>query len=227
MHEVVFLFDVDNTLIDNDGVQEDLRQHIEHEHGAAARARYWALFEELRAELGYADYVGALERFRAENLHDPSVLRLGNWMIDYAFARRVYRGATEAVRHAAGFGPTVVLSDGDALFQPRKVEQSGLWALFEDRVLIYPHKEEQLADIERFYPAEHYVLIDDKLRILDAVKRQWRERVTTIFPRQGHYAYDPAILAQYRPADLTIERIGDLCGLDAAQFRPASTKVAL
>lgn len=218
MPDVVFLFDVDNTLLDNDRVQEDIRRHIEAEHGRAARERYWALVEELRTQLGYVDYIGALERFRAERLHEPSVLRLGGWMVDYPFAERLYPHVDETVRYASRLGPTVILSDGDAVFQPRKVERSGLWALFEGRVLIYPHKELQLADIRRLYPAAHYVLVDDKLRILAAVKAAWGEHVTTIFPRQGHYAYDPAILAMYPPADVTLERIEALRELDAARL---------
>ncbi|MBV8870101.1 MAG: HAD family hydrolase [Acetobacteraceae bacterium] len=213
MHEAVFLFDVDNTLLDNDQVEADLRAHITEAHGEAASRRYRELFEELRAELGYADYLGALQRYRLEALHDPRVLRIASWLADYPFSDRLYPGALEAVRHVAQWGPTVILSDGDAVFQPRKVVRSGLWSAMEDRVLIYVHKEQELDDVVRFYPARHYVLIDDKLRILHAVKEIWGRRVTTVFPRQGHYALDPGELAKYPPADVTIERIGDLCGL--------------
>jgi hypothetical protein len=216
--DVVFLFDVDNTLLDNDTVQSDLRDHLAANFGVHACDRYWALFEELRAELGYSDYLGALERYRIEELHDPRVLRIANWIADYPFADRLYSGALDAVRHAAAFGPTVILSDGDAVFQPRKVERSGLWRAFDDRVLIYIHKERELDDVEHWYPARHYVLIDDKLRILHAVKRIWGDRVTTVFPRQGHYALDPAEVAAHPPADITIERIGDLVRFDRAAF---------
>jgi len=191
VHDTVFLFDVDNTLIDNDRVQADLGQHLLDEYGVVARDRYWALFEELRSELGYADYLGALQRYRNEDLHDPRVLRISNWLADYPFADRLYPRALDAVKHARQWGPTVILSDGDAVFQPRKVERSGLWRAFEDRVLIFIHKEVELDDVARLYPAKHYVLIDDKLRILDAVKKVWGSRVTTVFPRQGHYALDP------------------------------------
>jgi FMN phosphatase YigB (HAD superfamily) len=215
-HDIVFLFDVDNTLLDNDQVQADLRQHLAESYGPAASERYWAILEKLRGELGYVDYLGALERYRLEQLHDPRVLRMANWMVDYPFADRLYPGSLDAVRHAARWGPTVILSDGDAVFQPRKVERSGLWRAFEDRVLIYVHKEEELDDVERLYPARHYVLVDDKLRILDAVKRVWGARVTTVFPRQGHYAHDPAEVAKYRPGDITIEAIGDLVRHDLA-----------
>jgi FMN phosphatase YigB (HAD superfamily) len=214
--DIVFLFDVDNTLLDNDRIQSDLRGHLETNFGTKARDRYWELFEELRTELGYTDYLGALERYRVEELHDPRVLRTANWIVDYPFADRLYPGALDAVRHVKPWGPTVILSDGDAVFQPRKVERSGLWHHFEDRVLIYIHKEEELADVERWYPARHYVLIDDKLRILHAVKDIWGDRVTTVFPRQGRYALDPAEIAAHPPADITIERIGDLPGHDRA-----------
>jgi haloacid dehalogenase-like hydrolase len=216
--DTVFLFDVDNTLLDNDRVQHDLGAYLDEAHGEIARERYWAIFEGLRAELGYADYLGALERYRNEDLHDPRILRMANWLVDYPFAERLYPGAFDAVDHAARFGRTVILSDGDAVFQPRKVQRSGLWSAFEDRVLIYIHKEQELEDIERLYPARHYVLIDDKLRILDTVKKAWGPRVTTVFPRQGHYALDPNEVAKYPPADLTIEAIGDLPLVDLAQI---------
>ncbi len=218
-NDIVFLFDVDNTLLDNDQVQDDLRQHIADEYGALARDRYWAIFEELRGELGYADYLGALERYRVEQIHDPTVLRMSSWLVDYPFASRLYPQALEAVKHVAQWGSAVVLSDGDAVFQPRKIDKSGIWEAFQDRVLIYIHKEQELADVERFYPARRYVLIDDKVRILHAVKQLWGERVTTVFPRQGHYAHDPKELAAHPPADITIERIGDLLNVDLAALQ--------
>jgi FMN phosphatase YigB (HAD superfamily) len=221
LRDIVFLFDVDNTLLDNDRVQQDLGEYLEQEHGRQARDRYWAIFEDLRAALGYADYLGALERYRIEELHDPRLLRMASWLVDYPFADRLYPGALDAVRHATGWGTTVILSDGDAVFQPRKVERSGLWKAFDDRVLIYVHKEQELDDVERLYPASHYVLIDDKLRILDAVKRIWGDRVTTVFPRQGHYALDPEVIAKFPPADITIERIGELPRYDLERFRRA------
>lgn len=222
---LVFLFDVDNTLIDNDQVQQDLGAYLLKEFGARARERYWALFEDLRSRLGYADYLGALERYRCEDLHEPRLLRMANWLVDYPFAERLYPGALGAVAHAARMGKTVILSDGDAVFQPRKVERSGLWRAFEDRVLIYIHKEEELGDVERHYPADRYVLIDDKLRILNAVKRTWGARVKTVFPRQGHYARDAAEVAKYPPADIAIERIAEFEGLDAARFMLPSEEI--
>lgn len=213
-HEIVFLFDVDNTLLDNDYVQADLKTHLEDAYGAAACDRYWELLEELRSELGYVDYLGALERFRLEALHRPEVLRMSSWLVDYPFANRLYPGAVDAVKHVKSWGPAVILSDGDAVFQPRKVERSGLWKLFEDRVLIYVHKEQELDDVARLYPAHHYVLIDDKLRILTAVKKLWKGRVTTVFIKQGHYAHDLKSIAAYPPADVEFEKIGDLMHCD-------------
>jgi FMN phosphatase YigB (HAD superfamily) len=207
---VVFLFDVDNTLVDNDRVQADLKEHLARTYGPATRDRYWDILEELREELGYVDYLGALERYRVEDLHRPEVLRMSSWLVDYPFADRLYPGALDAAKHVQQWGTHVILSDGDAVFQPRKVERSGLWRAFDSRVLIYIHKEEELDDVARLYPADHYVMIDDKLRILSAVKKIWGERVTTVFPKQGHYALDPEILAECPPADIELAKIGDL-----------------
>ena len=213
---VVFLFDVDNTLLDNDSVQADLKAHLEQAYGKAARDRYWEILERLRGELGYVDYLGALERFRIEEIHRPDVLRMSSWLVDYPFADRLYPGVLDAVMHVRQWGTTVILSDGDAVFQPRKVERSGLWQAFDGHVLIYVHKEQELNDVERFYPADHYVLIDDKLRILAAVKKIWKERVTTVFPKQGHYAFDPKTLAEYPAADVQLAKISDLLKCDLA-----------
>ncbi len=221
---VVFLFDVDNTLLDNDQVQADLRDHIAEDYGSVARDRYWTIFEELRRTLGYADYLGALQRYRLEALHDPKILRMSHWLMDYPFAERLYPGALDVVRRAKASGTSVILSDGDAAFQPRKVVRSGLWEAFDDHVLIYVHKEQELRDVERLYPADHYVLIDDKLRILDAVKGVWRDRVTTIFPKQGHYAHDEQALADYPPADIHVDRIGDLLSHDLSALGKQETE---
>jgi FMN phosphatase YigB (HAD superfamily) len=215
---IVFLFDVDNTLLDNDRVQADLSDHLHKTYGQATRDRYWKIFEDLRGELGYADYLGALERYRLEDLHRPELLRMSNWLVDYPFADRLYPGALDAVRHVQRWGKPVILSDGDAVFQPRKVDRSGLWRAFDSRVLIYVHKEQELDDVRRFYPADHYVLIDDKLRILSAVKSVWGAAVTTVFPRQGHYALDPAEAAKYPRADLELAAIGELVGYDLASL---------
>ena len=217
-YDTVFLFDVDNTLLDNDRVQADLDVHIRVEHGTTARDRYWEIFEALRSELGYADYLGALERYRREEMHDPRLLRFVNWLADYPFADRLYRGALDAVKHVQQWAPAVILSDGDAVFQPRKVDRSGLWQAFDGHVLIYIHKEEELDDVERLYPAHRYVMIDDKLRILDSMKKIWGDRLTTIFAQQGHYATDPQILAQYPHGDLQLANIGDLVRYELADL---------
>jgi FMN phosphatase YigB (HAD superfamily) len=213
-NEVVFLFDVDNTLLDNDRVQDDLRNHLECEFGAESRDRYWAIFEELRAELGYADYLGTLQRYRLEDLCDPRLLMMSSFLVDYPFANRLYPGSLDALKHVRSWGPTVILSDGDVVFQPRKVQRSGLWEAVEGHVLIYIHKEQMLDDVECRYPTRHYVMVDDKLRILTAMKKVWMDRLTTVFAHQGHYALDPKNIATYPPADIRVERIGDLVNYD-------------
>jgi FMN phosphatase YigB (HAD superfamily) len=218
MHDLVFLFDVDNTLLDNDYIQRDLKVHLAATYGEAARDRYWALFEELRQSLGYADYLGALQRYRLETLHDPRVLRIANFLVDYPFADRLYPASLAAVRQAWEWGTPVILSDGDAAFQPRKVERSGLWRAFADNVLIFVHKEESLECVERLYPARHYVMVDDKLWILAAMKQAWGTRVTTVFPRQGHYALDPGVETRYPRPDITLNAIGDLLDYPRAAF---------
>jgi len=207
---IVFLVDVDNTLLDNDRIEQDLRDHLERSFSLQACERYWSILEELRRELGYADFLGALQRYRFEHLHDPRLLQMSSFLVDYPFADRLYPKALDVIAHLETMGAVVILSDGDAVFQPRKVERSGLWAAVKGRVLIYIHKEEMLDDIERHYPAEHYVFVDDKLRLLTAVKESWKERVTTVFPQQGHYALDSAILNVYPPADKTVAHVGDL-----------------
>lgn len=206
----VVLLDVDNTLLDNDAVERDLRRHMTGVFGEECQQRYWDIFEERRAELGYADYLGALQRFRVEHPRDPNVLNISLYLLHYPFADRLYAQALDVVGRLRQQAQVVILSDGDVVFQPRKVERSGLWAAVEGEVLIYVHKEQMLDDVERRYPAERYTMVDDKLRILAAMKDQWRDRLTTVFARQGHYALDERLVAQYPPADLTVERIGDL-----------------
>ncbi len=212
--EIVFLFDVDNTLIDNDRFQDDLRDRLRLFSGDQTCARYWALFEELRESLGYADYLGALERVRSERPHDPTVYLVANWLLNYPFADRLYPRAVEVVRHVRQWGPAVILSDGDAVFQPHKVARSGLWDAFDGNVLIYVHKETELAEVERRHPAGRYVLIDDKIRILAAVKRIWGERATTVFPRQGHYARNEPAPDESAFVDIAIDAIGELLAYD-------------
>ena len=209
-----FLVDVDDTLLDNDRVAADLSHQLEVEGGPECRDSYWAIFEQLRAELGFADYLGALQRYRVQFPRDSRVLVISEYLVDYPFAKRLYPGALDAIAHMQQLGKVILLTDGDVVFQPRKIHRSGLFDAVDGNVLIYIHKEEELEDVERCYPADHYVLIDDKLRILTAVKQKWRGRVTTVFPRQGHYAHDPKQLVEYPPADVTIERIGGLLNYD-------------
>jgi FMN phosphatase YigB (HAD superfamily) len=207
---VIFLFDVDNTLLDNERVAADLQRHLASELGAEGAQEYWRIFEQLRTELGYADYLGALQRYRAKHPRAPNLMCVSDFLINYPFAERLFPDALKVIKHVQQWGPAVILSDGDVVFQPLKVGRSGLANAVAGRVLIYVHKEQELDDVEQRYPAEHYVMVDDKLRILAAAKKFWGSRVTTIFVRQGHYATDPKILAIYPPADISIGRIWDL-----------------
>jgi FMN phosphatase YigB (HAD superfamily) len=219
--KIVFLFDVDNTLLDNDHVIADLSAHLEREVGVERERAYWEIFEALRTELGYADYLGALQRYRTIYPHDPCTLAASRFLLNYPFASRLFPGALDAVEHVKRWGGVVILTDGDVVFQPRKIDRSGLDAAFDRRVLIYVHKETELADVESRYPADHYVMVDDKLRILDAMKRSWGPRLTTVFVRQGHYALDPAVVQTYPPADLAVERIDELLRYQRSDFAPS------
>src|SRR3989454_4294006 len=222
---VVFLLDVDNTLVDNDRIAADLKRYLTRVVGAEAQERYWAIFEALRAELGYADYLGALQRYRVEYPHDPHLLTVSAFLVNYPFANRLFPNSLDVLGRFRAWGPTVILSDGDAVFQPRKVERSGLREAVDGNVLIYVHKERELDDVEQRYPADHYVLVDDKIRILSAAKGVWGGRLTTVFVRQGHYARDPAV-ATYPPADVVVDRIGDLlrCELPTLLRADVATK---
>ncbi len=223
-HDLVFLVDCDNTLLDNDRVESDLRDHLAREFGADSRDRYWAIFEELRSELGYADYLGALQRYRLGDLNDPRLLLMSSYLVDYPFADRLYEGSLAALAHLRDLGRTVIASDGDVVFQPRKIQRSGLWDAVDGRVLIYIHKERMLDAIAQRFPARHYVMVDDKLRVLAAMKDAWGDRLTTVFARQGHYALDPANVAAYPPAAIAVDHIGDLVHHGFAEF--AGNRVA-
>lgn len=223
---IVFLFDVDNTLLDNDQVIADLSKYLKREVGLKRARCYWTFFERLREELGYADYLGALQRYRSENPHDPRLLTISHFLIDYPFANRLFPNSLDAVGRVKQWGQAVILSDGDVVFQPRKVERSGLFDAVNGNVLIYVHKERELDDVANRFPADHYVMVDDKLRILAAIKKIWGRRVTTVFMRQGHYALDPRILAAYPAADMCIERIGALLDYDRQNFVPRAAQVA-
>ena len=208
--KIVFLFDVDNTLLDNDRVSADMRRFLDREVGPERARRYWEIFDELRRELGYADYLGALQRYRIENPRDSHVLSVSTFLVNYPFANRLFPGSLDVIDRLREAGRPVILTDGDVVFQPRKIHRSGLFEAFDGNILVYVHKEAELDDVERRYPADHYVLIDDKVRILAAVKRLWGDRVTTVFPRQGHYATDVAEVAKHPAPDLAVERIGAL-----------------
>ena len=211
---VVTLFDVDNTLVDNDRIVADMRRHLARTVGDDQQRRYWELFEALREELGYADYLGALQRLRMEDPHRPQLLEVSMFLVNYPFANRLFPSSLDAVEHAQAWGPAAILSDGDVVFQPLKVNRSGLFEVFGGNVLIYVHKERELADVERRFPADRYIFVDDKPRLCGAIKAHWGARVTTVFPRQGHYAHDAAELAKYPPPDVTLERIGELVDWD-------------
>jgi len=216
---IVFLVDVDDTLLENDRIQNDLKRHVEREFGPECRDRFWTIQERLFNELGYRDYLGALQRFRVEHPYEPHLVTAANYLVDYPFANRLYPGALDVLEKLRTWGRTVILTDGDVVFQPRKVERSGIFETVEGHVLIYVHKEEALADVERRYPADHYVMVDDKLRILAALKKAWGDRVTTVFPRQGQFANDPKVVAAYPgSADVTVERIGDLLLYDLSRL---------
>ena len=219
---MVFLFDVDNTLLDNDRVTSDLQKHLEREVGQQRTRTYWKIFEQLRNELGYADYLGALQRYRGDYPHDLRILTVSQFLVNYPFANRLFPNSLDAIAHVKKWGPAAVLSDGDVVFQPRKVDRAGVTEAVGGRVMIYIHKEKELEDVERRYPAAHYVMIDDKIRILAAMKKIWKSRLTTVFVRQGHYALDPKIVASYPAADLSIERIGDLLQYDRKYLQKAA-----
>jgi FMN phosphatase YigB (HAD superfamily) len=223
--DVVFLLDVDNTLLDNDHVSHDLREHLQSELGTECRKRYFEIFEDLRAELGYTDYLGTLQRLRNEDPDNPRLLLMSSFLVDYPFPERLYPRALDAIHHLSKIGPTVILSDGDVVFQPRKIQRSGLWEAVKGNVLIYIHKEQMIDAVAKHYPAAHYVMIDDKVRILAAMKAAWGSKLTTVFPRQGHYALDAKQVASFPTPDVTIERIGDLVDLDIAAMVGAATQV--
>ncbi len=220
--ETIFLFDVDNTLLDNDRIEADISQHLEARFGKAGCDQYWADFEALRNEGGFADYLGAVQRFRLQALADPKVLELSSFFLDYPFQDRLYPHALDTVAHVNAFGRTAILSDGDAVLQPLKVRRSGLWSAVGARVLIYVHKERMLQAVERLFPAAHYVMIDDKPTILGAMKQIWGARLTTVFPHQGHYASASRTAGDYPRADIAIEHIAELLNYSYSDFASAA-----
>jgi FMN phosphatase YigB (HAD superfamily) len=216
--QVVFLLDVDNTLLDNDRFAADLHARLQRAFGAAGCDRYWMIYEKLRDEFGYADYLGALQKFRVGREDDPELLQMSAFLLEYPFAQRLYPQALEAIAHLHTLGLPVVLSDGDVVFQPRKVQRSGIWDAVAGRVLIYMHKQRELAAMQRRYPAPHYVMVDDKPQLLEAMKQSLGTKLTTVFVRQGHYALQSAGTAIDPPPDLVIERFGEMTGFNLSRF---------
>jgi FMN phosphatase YigB (HAD superfamily) len=215
---IVFLFDVDNTLLDNDRVIEDLQEFLRTEVGDQRCGRYWKIFERLRSQRGFADYLGALQRYRDAYPHDMRILEVSRYLIDYPFANRLFPNSLDVLQSFQQQGQVALLTDGDVVFQPHKLQRAGLYDTVKGQVLIYVHKNEELADVAAHYPAKHYVVVDDKLHILAAIKKIWRSRVTTVFVRQGHYAVDRKILSANPPADVAIDRIGDLLDPDIGRL---------
>lgn len=218
---LVFLFDVDNTLLDNDRFGADLSARLEHAVGVDGRDRYNAIDKEIRSQVGYADYLGTLQRLRGNDGATP-YMDLAFFLLDYPFDERRFTGALEAVDHVRTMGRPVIMSDGDTVFQPRKIRRAGLWDAFRGDVLIYVHKEDMLDDMQRRYPADHYVMVDDKPRILVAMKKLMGEKVTTVFVRQGHYAAAAGADLEAAPPDITIDAIGDLASMPAERFSRAT-----
>ena len=215
---LTFLLDVDDTLLDNDRFTKDLGDRLESAFGAAERARYWEIFGRRREALGLADYLGALQDFRAGLDDNPQLLGMSEFLLEYPFASRLYPQALEAVAHLRTLGLPVVLSDGDIVFQPRKIQHSGIWAAVEGRVLIYLHKEKMLEHVQQRYPARHYVMVDDKANLLAAMKSALGARLTTVFVRQGHYALAAESKSAEPAPDMVIERIGDLLNHELTDF---------
>jgi FMN phosphatase YigB (HAD superfamily) len=211
---VTFFVDVDNTLLDNDRIRSDIEEHLAAAYGSEAAERYWAIQERRFVELGYRDYLGAVQEWWEAEGAESRLLSFPRYLLDYPFADRLYRGALAVLARLRSLGPTVVLTDGDAVFQPHKVERAGIARVVDGHVLVYVHKENELDDVERRYPADRYVLVDDKPRILTAAKQFWGERVTTVLPLQGQFANDPAIAAAHPAADVTVAGIGDLLDVD-------------
>jgi FMN phosphatase YigB (HAD superfamily) len=207
---VTFLLDVDNTLLDNDRFAADLGDRLEQAFGASERERYWAIFGRLREQLGLADYLGSLQAFRTGLDDHPDLLAMSEFLLEYPFAARLFPRALEAVAYLNTLGRPVVLSDGDIVFQPRKIQRSGIWDAVGGRVMIYVHKERVLDHMQQRYPATHYVMVDDKPNLLAAMKSILKGKLTTVFVRQGHYGLAAESNSVDPAPDMVIERIGDL-----------------
>ena len=215
----MFLLDVDNTLLDNDRFGADLGERLEQAFGAAERQRYWAIFGQKRDQLGLADYLGSLQEFRSGLDDHPALLAMSEFLLEYPFATRLFARALDAVAHLSTLGCTAVLSDGDIVYQPRKIQRSGIWDAVAGRVMIYLHKERVLDHVQQRYPAAHYVMVDDKPNLLAAMKSTLKDKLTTVFVRQGHYAFAAESESAHPAPDMTIERIADLINHTLSDFQ--------
>jgi FMN phosphatase YigB (HAD superfamily) len=216
---IVFLLDVDNTLLDNDGFAVELSAHLDELFGADQRLRYWQIFEDLRAKSGVADYLGSLQAFRLGLDDDPKLLDVSQFLLEFPFSKLLFPRALDAIAHLRGMGRPVVLSDGDVVFQPRKIRHSGIWDAVEGAVLIYLHKEKVMDHVQKRHPAAHYVAVDDKPNLLAAMKLIMQDKLTTVFVRQGHYALAPGSNSVSPAPDRVIERIGDIATLNSSDFK--------
>ncbi len=226
MPTLVFLIDVDNTLIDNDAVKKDLDEHITVELGPALAARFWEIYEQARKERETVDIPLALSRLRTQtslaDMDEQTYLHVHSIFDNYPFFERLYPGTLETLHYLRTLGLTVIVSDGDRFFQAEKIFASNLAEAVEGRVLIYIHKQQHLDEIVRQYPADHYVMIDDKPEILADTKELWGKRVTTAFVQQGKYA------AEQKPPnfapDISVLHIADLRNYSATQFLQGQEK---
>jgi len=206
---VFFLVDVDNTLFDNDRFAVELSAHLEKSFNVAERERYWSLHKKRWAEFGISDYLGTMQQFRQGLQNDPSLLQMSSFLLDFPFGDLLYPHALEVVKHMRSLGPASALSDGDMVFQPRKLQHSGIFDAFHGNALIYEHKQHELDLLQQRFPAQRYVMIDDKPNILADMKKVLGDRLTTVFVRQGRYAADASPELRSAP-DMKIDAIADL-----------------
>lgn len=226
-HDIVFLLDVDNTLFDNDRFSHDLDARLLRDFGADGRKRYRQHYQALRDAVGYADYLGAVQRLRADFDDDPDLLQLAAFILDYPFAEGLYPGALDAVAHLHLHGMPAILSDGDIVLQPRKIQRSGLWQAVAGQVAITLHKQHETQDVQQRWPAGHYVMIEDKPLLLAQMKKLMGAQLTTVFIQQGHYAVEQGLSPGDPAADIVLARISDLRSLTARDFIAAAAGPAV
>jgi len=225
MPKLVFWLDVDNTLVANDDVKDDLDMHLQVEVGPQLAERFWALYEEVRKEESLVDIPLALDRFREQTsiaeMDDLTYQHVRSIFNNYPFPKALYPYALETVQHLNTLGTTVIVSDGDPIFQSEKILSSNLAEAVEGRVLLYIHKQEHIQETMKAYPGDHYVAVDDKPDILLDTKNLLGDRVTIVFVRQGKYAKQ---LPEHFSADITVDHIGDLRTYSAGQFLETAKK---